>query len=297
MQCLNPVRITKNLDPKEYPDGLSVPCGQCRACRISKRREWSMRMLHESSCHDDAIFVTLTYDDNHLPPYASLQKRELQKFFKRLRRDLPDHRKIKYFACGEYGPQTERPHYHMIIFGLSLKTEDKVLVMDNWPFCDWNNPYIVKKSFGLAEPKSIQYVAQYIDDKLNGDLGKEFYENKGREPVFKVMSLGIGKQFALKNADQIREQKHLTVNGIPMSIPRYYVDLLDISRDELQEFAKENSIKKMYDLTGMELTPDDAFKKFTAGEWYEVNKTLADKSIQMDKNLNAKSNLHKKVKI
>lgn len=63
MQCESPVRITKNLNPSEFPDGLLVPCGKCLLCKIHKRKEWSMRMLHELSYYDDSIFITLTYND------------------------------------------------------------------------------------------------------------------------------------------------------------------------------------------------------------------------------------------
>ena len=58
MQCINPVRLFKNLSPQDYPDGLLVPCGKCIACRISKRREWSIRMLHELEDHQKSVFVT-----------------------------------------------------------------------------------------------------------------------------------------------------------------------------------------------------------------------------------------------
>ena len=80
MQCTNPVRISKNLDVKLYPDGLLVPCGKCLSCRIAKRSEWSMRMLHELESYDCAVFVTLTYDDEHLPEHGSLVVSDLQKF-------------------------------------------------------------------------------------------------------------------------------------------------------------------------------------------------------------------------
>ena len=75
-------------------------------------------------------------------------------------------KKIRYFACGEYGDRTARPHYHAIVFGLSLSSDDKQMVKDSWPFCDWSNCSIARNSFGMAEPDSISYVAQYIDKNL-----------------------------------------------------------------------------------------------------------------------------------
>ena len=73
MRCTSPVRL-RHLSPSIYPDGLLVPCGKCLACRIAKRTEWAMRMLHELSDYEDAVFVTLTYDEDHIPSNHSLKK-------------------------------------------------------------------------------------------------------------------------------------------------------------------------------------------------------------------------------
>ena len=86
-------------------------------CRIALSREWATRVLHESDYWDHSCFTTLTYNNEHLPKDGSLHKDELQKFFKRLRKYLGD-RKMKYFACGEYGDEGHRPHYHAILFGI-----------------------------------------------------------------------------------------------------------------------------------------------------------------------------------
>ena len=109
MKCLNPITL-QTISPL-YPRGLIVPCGKCLQCRIQKRREWSLRMLHELDVWDKAVFLTLTYNDQSLPyngPYMlsgpgekyqykspigpvvdcwpSLCKEDLQKFWKRLRK-------------------------------------------------------------------------------------------------------------------------------------------------------------------------------------------------------------------
>ena len=75
-----------HLNHVEYPDGLLVPCGKCLACRIARRQEWSMRVIHELAGYKDAVFLTLTYADEHLPPNGSLVVADLQKFIKRLRK-------------------------------------------------------------------------------------------------------------------------------------------------------------------------------------------------------------------
>ena len=120
MQCTKPITLFK-VGTKTYPLGLEVPCGKCLHCRKKQRSEWAMRLYHELGYHQDSVFLTLTYNDKSLPKNDSLVKRDLQLFFKRLRKALPSDKKIKYFACGEYGDDKECPHYHAIVFGLGLK--------------------------------------------------------------------------------------------------------------------------------------------------------------------------------
>ena len=81
MRCTKPVRLM-HLNHVEYPDGLLVPCGKCLACRIARRQEWSMRVIHELAGYTDAVFLTLTYADDHLPDNGSLVVADLQKFLR-----------------------------------------------------------------------------------------------------------------------------------------------------------------------------------------------------------------------
>ena len=120
-------------DPRSFPsiEDLSVkgyyefliPCGKCAGCRLDYSKEWSDRMIIELKDNPKAIFVTLTYRNVDLPRgecgLPSLRVSDVQRFFKRLRKHFPD-RRIRYYVAGEYGPRTHRPHYHGIIFGLTL---------------------------------------------------------------------------------------------------------------------------------------------------------------------------------
>lgn len=120
---------------------ITVPCRKCAACKANKRSEWYIRLKMESKDHDSIYFVTLTYSDNNLTfkPYhigdgeykmlASLHKRDVQLFLKRLRKNTGQ--KLRYFVCGEYGEKTLRPHYHMILFGLDSKQKD-VEILKAW---------------------------------------------------------------------------------------------------------------------------------------------------------------------
>lgn len=239
MNCTNPITLHSHTSPR-FPRGLVVPCGKCLQCKIQKRKEWSIRMLHENDSWDRSCFLTLTYQDKYLPyqpigpygpvpyPWPTLQKSDIQKFFKRLRRDLAnENRHIKYFACGEYGDDNQRPHYHAIVYGLGLSADDRNYVMENWPFCDWKVKAIRENSFGLVEPDSIQYVAGYINKKYNNQVEYEEYHKYAREPTFRILSQGLGKEYIYKNAEQLYQNGFLTHKSVPQSIPRYYLDKLD----------------------------------------------------------------------
>lgn len=296
MQCVRPFRVFKNLNISEYPDGLEVPCGKCLACRVKKRQEWTARMIHESESHEDSIFITLTYDNNNLPYnrnkehyrralrgeylYPTLRKEHFQNFIKRLRRDLEkDNRNIKYFATGEYGEQT-RPHYHAIIFGLSLRDEDKQLVINNWPFCDWTIPEIRKKSFGLAEHDSMLYVSKYLNKIPSNDEELENYKIENRFPPFRLLSNGLGFEYAQKNTKQIIQNASISLRGIKQSIPRYYLkQLTEDQKKSLQQNlklkAEENEAENIFLLTGEYITEKGYYltqKTEDVVEYYEAKK-------------------------
>ena len=130
MRCINPITITNKASISQ--EAMEVPCGKCIECRIHQRKEWSLRLLHEMAYHERSVFLTLTYSDENLPDDLSISKRHLQLFLKRLRKQS-GRKGIKYFATGEYGESTQRPHYHAIVFGVGLKNEDKQLVKDCRP--------------------------------------------------------------------------------------------------------------------------------------------------------------------
>lgn len=152
MSCYHPLMgIPKGVDPKSgkmqylikpFPKGfqgdnnidgiVTVPCGKCIGCRLDYSRQWANRCMLEMQYHDEAWFVTLTYDQAHVPlswysdpatgeayQAMTLKKRDFQLFMKRLRKAY-EPQKIRYFAAGEYGDKKMRPHYHAILFGLHL---------------------------------------------------------------------------------------------------------------------------------------------------------------------------------
>lgn len=215
MQCLYPVSLFVKDKKHGTQNSIQVPCGRCVVCRINRTREWSVRLLHELSYHEQASFVTLTYDDVHVPLDFSLSKRELQLFFKRLRKSLK-FRKISYYACGEYGDTNGRPHYHAIIFGCGLSLADKSIVDK----C-WSRGFTY---FGNVEYDSCRYVAQYIDKKYNGELASQVYGT--RQPPFQLQSKGLGLRWAMDNQEYLSQNLGCTIHGKQVGLPRYYLKKL-----------------------------------------------------------------------
>lgn len=158
-------------------------CGQCMPCRVNNRRIWVTRLVLESSQHPRTWFVTLTYRPENLPTHGTLVPKHLQDWLKRIRRHLePD--LLRFYAVGEYGSKTKRPHYHALLFTPDRADIPK-LVEETWPhgFVDCS----------LAESAAITYVAGYTLKKMTSD-----FRNMNPElvPEFARMSRnpGIGAQ-------------------------------------------------------------------------------------------------------
>lgn len=231
---------------------MQVPCGYCMACRIAKTREWTVRLIHELSCWDKACFFTLTYEDKFIPADGSINKHDLQCFFKRVRKDVKN---IKYFGCGEYGDLTLRPHYHGIIFGVDYN--EKEIIDENW-----------KKGFiqiGTVTADSCQYVVGYIRKKLNGLMGHIAYGP--REEPFQLVSKGLGKDYLKRNINQIELMKKCTVQGKNYGLPLYYKRQLS---DELNE---EIALKALDDERSEE---ERIFKRLTNEELNTVGDDWKD---------------------
>lgn len=220
MRCISPIliRSVPKLLKAIGGSGMKrdfVPCGQCNFCLATKRMDWSFRLNQELKKSKTSYFLTLTYDDKHLPvsefhEEPTLRKTDVQLFKKRLRqRNLkfvpwP----VRYYSVGEYGTVTSRPHYHSIIFNIS----DKLI---NSISADWElgNVYV-----GDVNPSSINYVTKYVINRHQ--------DNPGRESPFSLMSRrpGIGSSYLDTHRNwHLDGMRNFTkVHGQISRLPRYY---------------------------------------------------------------------------
>jgi hypothetical protein len=180
-------KFTGNKNGKVYSplkyEVIMLPCGGCYGCRLERSRQWAVRCVHEAQLYgSNNCYITLTYDDDHLPANSTLVLRDFQLFMKRLRRKFPDNG-IRFFHCGEYGEKRGRPHYHAIIFGFDFP--DKVFWKNILGFPYYRSSVLEslwttserkkssRTSLGFSSISDVSfgsaaYVARYIMKKVNG---------------------------------------------------------------------------------------------------------------------------------
>jgi len=270
-----------NLVPKERI--IQLPCGQCAHCRLAKSRDWAIRAMHEAQLYPRNAFITLTYDQEHLPENQSISVREWQLFAKRLRKAIGP---FRFLACGEYGDTTLRPHYHACVFGINF-ADDRVPWKQNgehWLFLSetlqktWNKGFT---SIGSLTFDSAAYVARYVMKKRHGEQAKKRYErvaaNTGEvwevEPEFAVMSRrpGLGKPWFDQFLEDVYPDDYVVAKGQKFRPPKYYDQLLQTKDPDLLRRLKRRRLEKA-----------------TEDPWEDTEERRAVK----DKNLTARQKLY-----
>lgn len=226
MKCISPLNIKH---PSEGKVRLNVPCGKCINCLGTRRNDWTFRLEQEQRASNTSHFITLTYDENHLtytPEHIeTLYKPHLQKFFKKLRYaqyKLGNKDKIRYYAVGEYGTKTQRPHYHAIMFNLDTEILTQLTQL-------WGKGLTHS---AITSPATIRYVTKYLINKV-GDYND-------RDKPFAIMSKQLGIDYLHDKFQYHRDTQSLTVtnnSGTKQPLPRYYAERM-FSKDEKAELVK-----------------------------------------------------------
>lgn len=269
MSCFHPLRavpVGVNLDTgktcyairrddgllSHEDDSILVPCGQCIGCRLDRSRQWANRCMLELRDHKESVFATLTYDDDHVPlsttvdgaPVMTLRKRDFQLFLKRLRKSI-EPKKIRYYACSEYGPQTYRPHYHAILFGYcptdlrpwSKSTQGYQYYVSDTLDKLWSNGRVL---LGEVSWETCAYTARYIASKHLGDEAF-IYKDANIEPPMSFMSRrpGIGGNVYEREPDLFQNGSIYVASDAGsrrIDIPKYFLQKMSV--DNPEEYAK-----------------------------------------------------------
>ena len=184
MRCLRPIYVK---DTAFYwtNSRMQVPCGKCYACRMNQRTEWTVRNLLELQTCAWALFVTLTYDDDHIPVSDNglfcVSKHDVQTWLKRFRKWLKkeSYGNVRYFITSEYGEGLKRPHYHCLLYFDSFFSRDLKL-FDEIEF-SWAKGQV---KFGDVEPASVHYCMKYLM-KFDEEIDPL---PEGVDPPFRLMS-------------------------------------------------------------------------------------------------------------
>lgn len=240
-----PLSFTKKKD-RGYVK-IQIPCGQCILCRIEHARQWAVRITHEATLHETNCFITLTYNDTHLPQWGSLQYADLQKFWKRARKEMGP---LRYFAVGEYGDETQRAHYHACIFGHDFSANRTIL--RSKPTLLWTNPLLEmlwpwgNVSVGALTYETAQYTAAYVTKKLSGKqryvrIDEETGELVPLEQPRALMSRfpAIGHDWITQWGKHTYDHDNVVIQGKRHKPPKYYDRWLSEVDQEKLEKIKE----------------------------------------------------------
>jgi len=235
---------------------VDLQCGQCIGCRLERSRQWAIRCIHEASLYEDNCFITLTYNDKHLPPDGTLQVEDFQKFMKRFRKNYSD-KTIRFFHCGEYGEKFSRPHYHACIFNFDFPDRELIQQRDDGNYYKseilesiWGKGHCI---VGDVTFESAAYVARYITKKITGQDAPLHYNEinfetgeilKERKPEYVTMSRrpGIGKHWIDQHQKNTYDNDRVVINGKAVRPPKYYDGQFEIAYPE--ELARLKAKRK-----------------------------------------------------
>lgn len=278
MPCYTPLKGFRDpftgalvFNPQNTLQEMEVGCGSCLGCRVDHRLMWSIRIVHEAAMHEYNFgnsWATLTYRDpsacttkqykngHHIDSHGQLIPSHVSKFIRSLRDANKDH-KIRYFYCGEYGDENQRPHYHVCLFNHSfndqylwkddegLYTYESKELNSHWP---WGFTTVAPLNYRTAS-----YTAGYSLKKITGERAFDHYlrcDEHGQvywlQPEFIRMSTGrkfpagLGASFYEKYTSDIfpSDTSPIPGHGTSQYVPRYYQNILANQNPEVLEQIK-----------------------------------------------------------
>lgn len=241
-----------------------IGCGKCPACLMHKQQVVALRLgydLRSPRCLD-SLFVTLTYDDEHLErdvvdtntgeiyPLPSVNPETIRNYLKRVRKSLDYDatiNKLAFYLSAEYGDITKRPHYHAIMYILgdknTCKVDLKTALKENWHMCNWSQLSDSKCFQSTNSEAARMYTAKHQTKRCQGI--------EGQHPNFHRMSQGYGSEFFTQypsEVDFLKRNGYLySENKYKVPAPRYYLEKLGIIKDQLEVMTIDKHNREIED--------------------------------------------------
>lgn len=195
-------------------------------------------MVHESETRSSTHFITLTYDEKHLPEAGSLNPRDTKNFIKALRKRTGP---LSYYLCGEYGSKKDRPHYHAVLYGADLSDRHLYTHRNSQPV--WHSPLLAESwTLGSHEFTNFNYAAAlytsgYIRKKLSLKRHASHYERLNlltgeirqiQQEFARISNRpALGKRWFHQFSTDVYPRDFVLINGQKSKPPRYYDRLLE----------------------------------------------------------------------
>lgn len=244
-----------------FPTKQGYPCGHCVDCLSKKRNDWSIRLQEEYNYWFNrgrhTYMALLTYDEEHVPRTSkgtrTLRQRDVQLFMKRLRKRLHKEKVFcRYFYCGEYGPSTHRPHYHILLFGLPMEwSKEKCFryFQDAWHLG------FVGYDFDIVRSEAgIHYCTKYMINKI-----LKLKDNECEKP-FTRCSKGLGMSFLF---DVVEDETGLHKGSKRKDIEKRFNGAGDLDSEALwlQYRELDNDLDKLEFLRYIDKILNDRMKR------------------------------------
>lgn len=277
MPCYHPLSAYKTaagavvfVERGDIVASLFLPCGQCIGCRLERSRQWAIRITHEAAMWDENCFITLTYDNAHVTD--TLRYEDFKLFMKKLRKGVgcvikgclhdesSDCKSVRFFCCGEYGDDFQRPHFHACIFGTNFGSDRIIFKRSGGGFDIFRSARLESlwgmgfSSVGELTFESAAYVARYVCKKVTGEkeaisrryrkVDVETGEITMRQPELAHMSLkpGIGAKWFEKYKGEVFPLDRVIARGVPSKPPKYYDYLAKCNDAGMMEDVKDQRV-------------------------------------------------------
>lgn len=242
MECIQPLTLADRV----------VACGKCHNCKLRRVNTWVHRLQEEGKSWTTAHFITLTYEDEkntkdsdtaRVTPNGrrTLIKRDLQLYFKRVRKFSKDYggHSFKYYAVGEYGARSGRPHYHAIVFGAQ-----EVVLRAKWTYGFVH--------VGTVTSGSIAYCLKYISKGRIVPTDR----NDDRQKEFSLFSKKLGAAYLspgiirYHKADPVSRNSVRIPGGFMLPLARYYRERIFTpqEKEQIKNHFEKTYIEKMTEL-------------------------------------------------